>query len=127
MFPRSLPIVVSLSVAFGLWSGAGAARAGEAAPPTAPPAAASTPAGASAPSGTDPAPLPRLIQQGLEDAVKAKITALVAEKNDLGIPYKRASYSRQFRPREDGSYQTILHVDTATAPQMKTERFLLTL
>src|SRR5262245_10684530 len=79
-------------------------RAGDpAAPPPAPPSAPAepgvvpaTPSAAAEPTAEEK--LPPTLQRDLEDAVRAKISPLVEERNAEGVPFKRASYSRTFRP-----------------------------
>src|SRR5262245_43460060 len=102
------------------------AAATRTAPLAAPEAVEARSAGANASIGAD-AKLPPPLQRDLEDAVREKITTIVEEKNDVGVPFRRASYSMNFRAQADGTYQTILHVDTATLENMKTERFLILL
>jgi hypothetical protein len=67
------------------------------------------------------------LQADLEAAVRAKVSELLAEKDESGISYKRGSYSKSFRKIDDETFQASFHQDTAGKDQVKTERLLLTL
>src|SRR5262245_5963790 len=75
----------------------------------------------------DIAPVPPETQRDIEDALKAKVSSLLNDKNDRGVSYKRGTYSKDFRKIDDTTYHATFHVDTADVGSMKTERFLLTL
>ncbi len=82
------------------------------------------------PAVGDPLPdaeTPPEVQKGIEAALRAKVGALLAEKNDKGEPYRRGIYSRSFHRVDDSTYQVGLHVDRAMGPDLEVERYLVTL
>src|SRR5206468_12030883 len=57
-----------------------------------------------------------------------KVSALRGEKNQDGVPYKRATFSRHFKKVDDSTYQVTFHCDTARDNDtLLTEHFLVTL
>ncbi|MFQ5671145.1 MAG: M1 family metallopeptidase [Acidobacteriota bacterium] len=82
------------------------------------------------PAGPGPfaaARLPHALQASLEEPLKARVAALLAEKNQQGASFKRGSYSRNFLKVDDATYQVSFHQDTAKKDRLLTERNLLTL
>ena len=65
------------------------------------------------------------IQEALEKVVDARIKELKEEKNEEGLPYKKAFSSKIFRPTEDGGYLTRLSIDTVRGDEMTLNTFAL--
>jgi hypothetical protein len=71
--------------------------------------------------------IPPDVRKGLEAAMKAKVDGLLAEKSAEGLSNKRGAWSRSFKKVDDTTYEGTLNVDTAAGPDMKTERYRVTL
>jgi hypothetical protein len=71
--------------------------------------------------------IPPDVRRGLEAAMKSKMDGLLAEKSAEGLSNKRGVWSRSFKKIGEGAYEGTLNVDTAMGPDMKTERYRVTL
>jgi len=110
---------------------AGSAPGGAAAPASAAegsvaPAAAAAPGAAPKEAAPIARDLPEALKKDLEAAFQAKVGALLDEKNEDGVPFKRATFSRQFRKADEDTYQTVMNRDTASKDSMTTDRLLVT-
>lgn len=77
--------------------------------------------------------VPPDVRQGINSALRKRVSDLLSEKDKDGIAFKRGNYSEIFTPGPDGTWLVSFNQDTIEkAPdgktdQMKVERFRLTL
>lgn len=85
------------------------------------------PALAAASSGTTPAELTQKEHRQIESALRERVASLAREKNELGIRYRRGTYSTDFHRTSANTVLASFHEDEAGATQLETKRLTLTL
>jgi hypothetical protein len=84
-------------------------------------------AGAATTGEPQPDELSPELRTALAAPIQAKVENLRKDKNSDGVPFKRATFSKNFKKVDDQTYTTALHVDTAGDTVLTTERYELTL
>ena len=71
--------------------------------------------------------VPEEVRNGIDPVLKEKVKKLLDEKDANGQPFKRGSWSKNFRKVDDSTWLVAFHRDTASPDRLRTERFELKL
>lgn len=82
---------------------------------------------AAAAASKEPGAIAPEVRRDLEAALKAKVAAVLDEKDPTGASFKRASYSKSFHRVGDDVYETGFHLETAGKDRLLTQRYVVTL